>query len=164
MNELLIDMNLDDFNNNYKNKILIKKNTLGYDDIINYIINSYKNNPFDINIDIITNIPNIDLKTNDIVWDNLINIENFIFKELFNYFNLLSLDIIKSFIFIYYNDVFDCLKDYINNNYYINIKKYSKREFYLNLIIFTIYFNTNIYNDVYNKIKLYILNNTLIII
>ena len=162
--ELLIDINIEDFNKKYKNKSLIKINKIGYENIIETIINKYKKSPFTIDIDLISNIPNIDIKTNDIIWDNLINIENFIFIEIFNYFNVLSIDIIKSFIFIYYNDVFDCYQDYINNNNNLDIKKITKKEFYLKLIEFTIYYNTNIFNDVYNNLREIILNNTLIII
>ena len=162
--ELLIDINIEDFNKKYKNKSLIKINKIGYENIIETIINKYKKSPFTIDIDLISNIPNIDIKTNDIIWDNLINIENFIFIEIFNYFNILSIDIIKSFIFIYYNDVFDCYQDYINNNNNLDIKKITKKEFYVKLIEFTIYYNTNIFNDVYNNLREIILNNTLIII
>jgi len=161
--DLIIDMEIKDFNKNYLNKSLVKINKIGYDDIIDTIINQYKRNPFHINIDTISNIPNIDIRTNDDLWEDLIKIENLIFVCLFYYFNLLSIDIIKSFIFLYYNDIFDCLQDYTNNNG-IDIKNSNKKQFYLKLITFTIYFNTNIFNDVYHRIKEIIINNTLIFI
>jgi len=162
--DLIIDMEIKDFNKNYLNKSLVKINKIGYDDIIDTIINQYRKNPFNINIDIISNIPNIDIRTNDDLWEDLIKIENLIFVCLFHYFNLLSIDIIKSFIFLYYNDIFDCLQDYTNNNNGIDIKNSNKKQFYLKLITFTIYFNTNIFNDVYHRIKEIIINNTLIFI
>lgn len=162
--DLIIDMEIKDFNKNYPNKSLVKINKIGYDDIIDTIINQYKRNPFHINIDTISNIPNIDIRTNDDLWEDLIKIENLIFVCLFHYFNLLSIDIIKSFIFLYYNDIFDCLQDYTNNNNGIDIKNSNKKQFYLKLITFTIYFNTNIFNDVYHRIKEIIINNTLIFI
>jgi hypothetical protein len=163
-NDLIIDMELKDFRRKYPNKSLMKINNISYDDIIDTIVNEYKKKQFYINIDIISNIPNIDIRTNDEVWENLIKIENLIFVCLFHYFNLLSIDIIKSFIFLYYTDIFDCLQDYTNNNNGIDIKNSNKKQFYLKLITFTIYFNTNIFNDVYHRIKEIIINNTLIYI
>lgn len=163
-NDLIIDMEIKDFRKKYPNKSLMKINNICYDDIIDTIVNEYKKNQFYINIDIISNIPNIDIRTNDEVWENLIKIENLIFVCLFHYFNLLSIDIIKSFIFLYYNDIFDCLQDYTNNNNGIDIKNSNKKQFYLKLITFTIYFKTNIFNDVYHRIKEIIINNTLILI
>jgi len=149
----IIDMDIKSFINTYPNKSIIKSNKIGYEDIIDTIINEYKLNPFSINIDIISNIQNIDIRNNEELWNDLIKIENLIFVKLFHYFNYLSIDIIKSFIFMYYNDIFDCLQDYINSNNYIDIKNSSKKEFYLKLITFTIYFNTNIFNDIYHIIK-----------
>ena len=92
-------MEIKDFNKNYPNKSLVKINKIGYDDIIDTIINQYRRNPFHINIDTISNIPNIDIRTNDDLWEDLIKIDNLIFVCLFRYFNLLSIDIIRSFIF-----------------------------------------------------------------
>lgn len=155
-------MDIKSFVNTYPNKSIIKSNKIGYEDIIETIINQYKKNPFNINVDIISNIQNIDIRDNQELWNDLIKIENLIFVKLFHYFNSLSIDIIKSFIFMYYNDIFDCLQDYINSNNYIDIKNSGKKEFYLKLITFTIYFNTNIFNDIYHIIKDIIINNTLI--
>jgi len=159
----IIDMDLNSFIKTYPNKVLIKNNKIGYDDIIETIINEYKKNPFYININIISNIPNIDIRYNEELWDNLIKIENLIFVKLFHYFSPLTIDTIKSFIFIYYNDIFDCLHDYIINNNHIDIKNSTKKEFYLKLITFTIYFNTNIFNDVFHLLKNFIINNSILI-
>jgi len=166
----LIDMELNDFNKNYPNLTLITSNNnkiinkIGYEDIIEKIILEYKKNPFNIDIKLITNIPNIDIKSNDKLWEDLINIENLIFKKIYDYFYNYSIDTIKSFIFMYYNDIFDCLKDYLKNNDDLEITKIEKKVFYLKLITFAIYFNTNIFNDTYDKIKKIIENNKLIII
>jgi len=162
----LIDMAINDFVNIYPNRILITLNTnsIGYENIIETILIEYKKNPFDIDINNISNVANIDIKTNNKLWDDLIAIENLIFKKIYEYFKNLSIDVIKSFIFTYYNDLFDCLKDYINNKYEMNFKDLEKKDFYLKLITFTIYFNTNIFNDTYHKIKELLENNKLIII
>jgi hypothetical protein len=162
----LLDMAVNDFISIYPNKTLITLNinSIGYNSIIETIINEYKKNPFNIDIENISNVANTDIKTNNKLWDDLIAIENLIFKKIYEYFTNLSIDTIKSFIFMYYNDLFDCLKDYINNKYEINFKEVDKKTFYLKLITFTIYFNTNIFNDTYYKIKEFLENNKLIII
>lgn len=164
MTDLIIDMPLNDFNNKY-NIIYINKTKIGYEDIIEKIILEYKKNPFHIDVDNITNLTKKDIRYNDKLWDDLINIENLIFKKIYEYFSLLSIDIIKSFIFLYYDDIFDCYKDYsIKNDNDINILNIDKKTFYLKLISFTLYYNTNIFNDVYYKIKPIVENNKLIII
>jgi len=81
--DLIIDMEIKDFNKNYPNKSLVKINKIGYDDIIDTIINQYKRNPFHINIDTISNIPNIDIRTNDDLWEDLIKI-----SSLYVYFTI----------------------------------------------------------------------------
>jgi len=167
MSDNIIDMNIMDFNKKYPTSTsLITLNTskIGYEDIMETIINDYKKNPFPIDIDNISNIPNIDIKTNEKLWDDLIKIETLIFSKIEDYFNNLSIEITKSFIFIYYNDVFDCLKDYCNKYNEIDIRTLDKKQFYLKLVSFTIYFNTNIFNDIYDKLKKVIINNQLIII
>lgn len=167
MSENIIDMNITDFSKKYPNTNLITINSskIGYDDIIETIINDYRQNPFDINIDNITNIPNMNILNNEKLWEDLIKIENLILRKIDDYFYHLSIETIKSFIFLYYNDIFDCFKDFtIKNNNEIDIRKLDKKGFYLKLVGFSIFFNTNIYNDVYDKIKKIILNNKLIII
>lgn len=169
MSENIIDMNITDFSKKYPTSttslIILNTAKIGYEDIIETIINDYKKNPFTINIEIISNIPNIDIKTNEELWEDLIKIETLIFAKVEDYFSNLSLEIIKSFIFIYYNDVFDCFKDYcLKNNNEIDVRTLDKKQFYLKLISFTIYFNTNIFNDIYEKIKETIINNQLILI
>jgi hypothetical protein len=169
MSENIIDMNITDFSKKYPTSttslIILNTAKIGYEDIIETIISDYKKNPFTINIEIISNIPNIDIKTNEELWEDLIKIETLIFAKVEEYFSNLSLEIIKSFIFIYYNDVFDCLKDYCHkNNNEIDVRILDKKQFYLKLISFTIYFNTNIFNDIYEKIKETIINNQLILI
>lgn len=167
MGDNIIDMNINDFNKKFPNTNLIKigSSKIGYDDIIETIINDYRKCPFDINIENITNIPNMNILNNEKLWEDLIKIENLILRKIDDYFNNSSIETIKSFIFLYYNDIFDCLKDFIiKNNNEIDIRLLDKKSFYLKLVGFSIFFNTNIYNDVYDKLKKIILNNKLIII
>jgi len=78
-------MEIKDFNKNYLNKSLVKINKIGYDNIIDTIINQYRKNPFNINIDIISNIPNIDIRTNDDLWEDLIKSHLCMFISLFQF-------------------------------------------------------------------------------